>query len=48
MSPTLIFSIFLAYTVLLFFITWLTARKATNRAFFIGNKQSPGSSWLMG
>jgi Na+/proline symporter len=41
MSPTLIFSIFIAYTILLFFITWLTARKATNRAFFIGNKQSP-------
>jgi Na+/proline symporter len=41
MSPTLIFVIFIAYTVLLFFITWLTARKATNRAFFIGNKESP-------
>jgi SSS family solute:Na+ symporter len=41
MSPTLILSIFLAYTALLFFITWLTARKATNRAFFIGNKESP-------
>lgn len=41
MSPLLIFSIFVAYTILLFFITWLTARKATNRAFFIGNKQSP-------
>jgi len=41
MTPSLILTIFLLYTALLFFITWLTARKATNRAFFIGNKQSP-------
>ncbi|NTV84328.1 MAG: sodium:solute symporter, partial [Bacteroidales bacterium] len=41
MKPSLILIIFLLYTALLFFITWLTARKATNRAFFIGNKQSP-------
>jgi len=41
MTPTLILTIFLTYTVLLFIITWLTARRATNRAFFIGNKQSP-------
>jgi Na+/proline symporter len=41
MSPALIFSIFIAYTILLFFITWLTSRKATNRSFFIGNKESP-------
>jgi Na+/proline symporter len=30
-----------AYTALLFVITWLTARKSTNRSFFIGNKASP-------
>ena len=41
MTPTLILIIFLAYTALLFVITWITARRATNRAFFIGNKQSP-------
>ncbi|MFH1159794.1 MAG: sodium:solute symporter [bacterium] len=41
MTPTLILSIFLSYTALLFFITWLTARRATNRTFFIGNKESP-------
>lgn len=41
MTPALIFSVFISYTVLLFFITWLTARKATNRGFFIGNKESP-------
>ncbi len=44
MKPSLILIIFLLYTALLFFITWLTARKATNRAFFIGNKESP---WLV-
>jgi Na+/proline symporter len=43
-KPSLILIIFLLYTALLFFITWLTARKATNRAFFIGNKQSP---WMV-
>ena len=41
MTPALIFSVFISYTVLLFIITWLTARKATNRGFFIGNKESP-------
>jgi Na+/proline symporter len=43
-KPSLILIVFLLYTALLFFITWLTARKATNRAFFIGNKESP---WLV-
>jgi len=41
MSPTLILSVFLLYTILLFSITWLTARKANNESFFIGNKVSP-------
>jgi Na+/proline symporter len=41
MTPTLIFITFLLYTVFLFFITWLTSRKANNRTFFIGNKASP-------
>ncbi|HNS17952.1 MAG TPA: sodium:solute symporter [Bacteroidales bacterium] len=41
MKPVIIFLIFLAYTALLFFVTWLTARRATNRAFYIGNKESP-------
>jgi solute:Na+ symporter, SSS family len=41
MSPKLILVVFVVYTALLFAITWLTARKATNRAFFIGNKTSP-------
>ncbi len=41
MSPTIILICFLAYTALLFIITWFTARKSTNRSFFLGNKASP-------
>lgn len=41
MSPIIILICFLAYTALLFVITWLTSRKSTNRSFFIGNKASP-------
>ena len=44
MTPSLILLVFLLYTSILFFITWLTARRATNRAFFIGNKESP---WIV-
>jgi Na+/proline symporter len=40
-NPVTILILFLAYTALLFVVTWITARKATNRAFFIGNKASP-------
>jgi len=41
MSPTLILVIFLAYTILLFAVTWFTARKADSQSFFIGNRISP-------
>ena len=41
MNPVTILITFLAYTVLLFIVTWITARRATNSAFFIGNKASP-------
>ncbi len=41
MNPTLILLIFLAYTALLFVVTWLTARKANNQSFYIGNRVSP-------
>ncbi|MDP3003238.1 MAG: sodium:solute symporter [Bacteroidales bacterium] len=44
MSPLLILGIFLIYTGVLFAVTWFTARKADNQAFFIGNKVSP---WLV-
>ncbi|MEZ5082770.1 MAG: sodium:solute symporter [Bacteroidales bacterium] len=41
MTPLSIFIVFIAYTALLFIISWFTSRKATNKTFFIGNKQSP-------
>jgi solute:Na+ symporter, SSS family len=41
MKPLLILGIFLAYTVLLFAVTWITARKANNQSFYIGNRISP-------
>ncbi len=41
MTPLLIISIFIIYTVLLFAITWITSRKADSQSFFIGNKASP-------
>src|SRR5665648_1025739 len=41
MSPLLILVIFLIYTVILFAVTWITARKADSQSFFIGNKISP-------
>jgi Na+/proline symporter len=43
-TPTLLFITFLSYTALLFFVTWLTARRADSRTFFIGNKASP---WIV-
>jgi Na+/proline symporter len=41
MPPFLILGIFLIYTIILFAVTWFTARKADNQSFFIGNKVSP-------
>jgi len=41
LTPTLIFLSFLAYTLLLFAVTWITTRKANSESFFIGNKSSP-------
>ena len=41
MSPQIILFSFIAYTVLLFSISWITGRKANNESFFIGNKRSP-------
>lgn len=32
---------FIAYTVLLFFVTWLTSRNASNDTFFRGGRRSP-------
>jgi Na+/proline symporter len=33
--------IFLVYTAILFAVTWITARKANNQSFYIGNRVSP-------
>lgn len=41
MSPLLILGIFLIYTIILFSVTWFTARKADSQSFFVGNKVSP-------
>ncbi len=40
MSPSLILGCVAVYSALLFFITWLTTRKANNASYFIGNKSS--------
>jgi len=40
-TPILIFISFISYTVLLFAISWFTSRRANNKSFFVGNKQSP-------
>lgn len=40
MSPALILTCVLAYSALLFFVVWLTSRKADNESYFIGNKSS--------
>ena len=41
MNPVLIFSVFVIYTALLFFIAHFTSRKSNNDAFFKGNRKSP-------
>ena len=41
MSLTLILSVFVVYTILLFAISWYTSRKADNSSYFQGNKKSP-------
>lgn len=44
MTPKIIFIAFILYTSLIFFVAWLTTRKADNQSFFIGNRKSP---WLV-
>lgn len=36
-----IFIFFAVYTAILFLVTWLTSRKATNETYFTGNRRSP-------
>jgi SSS family solute:Na+ symporter len=44
MTPQMILAVFVVYTALIFFVSWLSSRKANNQSFFIGNRQSP---WLV-
>ncbi len=44
MTPKIIFLAFIIYTSLIFFVAWLTSRKADNQSFFVGNRKSP---WLV-
>lgn len=41
MSPGIIFTIFLVYTLVIFIVSWVTSRNADNQSFFIGNHKSP-------
>ncbi len=41
MSPAVLSGIFIAYTALLFLVTWITARRADSQSFYIGNRISP-------
>ena len=41
MFQNLFFTVFLAYTFMLFAIAWLTSRKANSESYFTGNKRSP-------
>lgn len=40
-TQQMIFWSFIAYTLMIFFVTWLTSRKANSQSFFMGNKRSP-------
>jgi solute:Na+ symporter, SSS family len=40
LTPALILGCFLAYSLLIFAITWFTSRNATNESYFVGNKSS--------
>lgn len=41
MKPELILAVFLGYTFMLFVVSRITSRNATNESFFVGNRQSP-------
>lgn len=44
MSPTILFSVVLAYFLILLAVAWRTSRSANNDSFFIGNKNS---NWML-
>lgn len=41
MTPFIIFSVFIVYSLVIFLISWATSRKANDAAFYQGNRQSP-------
>ncbi|HOY31204.1 MAG TPA: sodium:solute symporter [Bacteroidales bacterium] len=41
MKPIYILLCFIAYTIMLFVVTWITSRKTNNDSYYIGNKSSP-------
>jgi len=41
MKPIYILLCFIAYTILLFVVTWITSRKTNNDSYYVGNKSSP-------
>ena len=41
MTTSIIFTVFVIYTALLFIISHFTSRKSNNEAFFKGNRKSP-------
>lgn len=44
MKPEIILIVFLVYTIMLFFVSRITSKKATNSSYFVGNRKSP---WLI-
>ena len=40
MSPTIILTCVIAYSILLFAVTWYTSRGATNESYYVGNRSS--------
>ena len=41
MTPTIVISLLCAYFLVLILISWFTARKSDNDAFFLGERKSP-------
>jgi len=41
MKPIYILLCFIAYTIMLFIVTWITSRKTNNDSYYVGNKSSP-------
>ncbi len=44
MSPTFLFSVVIAYFLLLLLVAWRTSKNSNNESFFIGNRNS---NWML-